>query len=109
MSSVEVIITNGTKIKQFSHLCMYNDAPFYSQLSDQLINGNLHLHSPYCAHLGELIHRLEPMVNTLGQELCKLLVVEDLERTARRYFTNCTWMKTMVVVTVSRLHKDGTV
>jgi hypothetical protein len=49
------------------------------------------------------------MVNTLGQELCKLLVVEDLERTARRYFTNCTWMKTMVVVTVSRLHKDGTV
>jgi hypothetical protein len=49
------------------------------------------------------------MVHTLRQELCKFLVVEDLERTARRDFTNSTWMKTMVMVTVSRLHKDGTV
>jgi hypothetical protein len=49
------------------------------------------------------------MVDTLRKELCKLLVVEDLERTARRNLTNCTWMKPMVMVTVPRLHKDGAV
>lgn len=36
-------------------------------------------HLPYGAHLCKFVYSLKTMVNTLGEELRKFLVVEDLE------------------------------
>ena len=38
---------------------------------------------PDGAHLGQLVHGLEPVVDGLGEQGGKLLVVEDLEATTR--------------------------
>ena len=51
-------------------------------------------HIPYCAHFGQLIHSLEPMVDRLREEGGKLLVVEDLEAAAGGNLANCCRMKT---------------
>jgi hypothetical protein len=69
----------------------------------------LHKWHPYGAHLCKFVDSLKAMVDTLGEELRKFLVVEDFEWTSRRNFTNSTWMKTMVMITVPRLHKNSTV
>ena len=42
----------------------------------------LHEGHPDGAHLGELVDRLEPVVDGLGEEGGELLVVEDLEAAA---------------------------
>lgn len=49
------------------------------------------------------------MVHTLGQQLCKLLVVEDLEWAARWNLAHGGGVEAMVVVTVTRLDEDGRV
>lgn len=58
------------------------------------------------AHFSQLIHSLEAVVHALGQQSGKLLVIENFETTARRYFADCGWVKCVVVVAVARLHKD---
>lgn len=63
----------------------------------------------YCTHLGELIDCLKAMVDTLAQQLSKLLVVEDLQTTARRDLTDGGWVETVVEVTGSTLHKNTAV
>ena len=83
---------------------------------------------PDGAHLGQFIDRLKPMVHRLGQQGCKLLVIEYLEAATRRYFANGSWVEPgiyidnynyildpkyvylpMMVVTVPRLYKYGTI
>ena len=83
---------------------------------------------PDGAHLGQFIDRLKPMVHGLGQQGCKLLVIEYLEAATRRYFANGSWVEPgiyidnynyildpkyvylpMMVVTVPRLYKYGTI
>lgn len=61
------------------------------------------------AHLGQLVHGLEPVVDGLGQQSGELLVVEDLETATGWYFTHGCWMEAVVVVTVPGLDKDGRV
>ena len=81
---------------------------------------------PYCAHFGQLIDSLKPVVDGLREESGELLVVEDLEAASGGNLANCCRMKTvkgaflchtiflsviipMVVVTVPGLDKYRTV
>lgn len=61
------------------------------------------------AHLGELIDDLEAVVNGLGQELSKQLVVEDLEAAAAGDLAHCGGMEAVLEITVSALDKDAAV
>lgn len=63
----------------------------------------------YRAHLGQLVDGLEAVVDGLGQELGKLLVVEDLEGAAGRDFAHGAGVESVVVVAVAALHEDGRV
>jgi hypothetical protein len=49
------------------------------------------------------------VVDTGRQQLGKLLVVEDLERAAWRNFADGAGVELVVVITVTRLNKYGTV
>lgn len=60
---------------------------------------------PNRAHLGELVYRLKSIKHRLCQKLGELLVVEDLQRTTRTYFTNGAWMEVVVVVAKARLYE----
>jgi len=62
---------------------------------------------PDGAHLGQLVHSLEPVVHTLGQQRRKLLVIENFETAAWRDLADGGGVETVVVVAVPRLHKDG--
>ena len=48
---------------------------------------------PDGAHLGQLVHRLEAVVDGLGEQGGELLVVEDLQAAARRDLAHCGWVK----------------
>lgn len=61
------------------------------------------------AHLCELIHSLKAVVDGLGQQLCKLLVVENLQAATTRYLAHSCGMEAMVVVTVATLDEDTAV
>lgn len=63
-------------------------------------------HPPYSAHFGEVKHRLVAVVDTLGQQLGELLVVEDLERAAGRNLAHGGGVEAMVVVAVPGLDED---
>jgi len=65
----------------------------------------LHKAHPDRTHFGQLVHCLESMVDRLCEKSGKLLVVENLETAARRNLAHRGRMESMVVVTVSRLHK----
>lgn len=65
--------------------------------------------SPYCAHFCEVKDSLVAMIDTLREELSKLLIVEDLEGTAWWDLAHCGGVEAVVVVAVARLHKDGRV
>lgn len=58
-------------------------------------------------HLRQLVDSFETMINALGQQLCKLPVVEDLQRTSGRYLTHGGGVEPVVVITVSTLDEDG--
>ena len=58
-------------------------------------------------HFGELKDGLKSLVDALGKELSKILIVEYLERAAWRNLTNSSWMEVMRVVAVTTLHKYG--
>lgn len=60
-------------------------------------------------HLGQLIHHFETMIYWLGQQLGKELVVEDLEAAATGDLADSGWVETMLVVTVTALHKNTAV
>lgn len=59
------------------------------------------------AHLRQLINRFEAMIDALGQQLRELPIIEDLERTTRRYFTYGGRVEAVVVVTVATLNENG--
>ena len=61
------------------------------------------------AHFGELVDGLEALVDRLRQELGKLLVVEDLQAAAGRYFADGGRVEPVGVVTLPTLDKDGSV
>lgn len=67
----------------------------------------LHKAHPDRAHLRQLVHRLEPVIDRLRQQLRKLLIIEDLQRATGRDLAHCARMEAVVVVAVAALHKDG--
>ena len=64
---------------------------------------------PDGAHLGQLVHCLEPVGDGLGEQGGELLVVEDLQAAAGRDLADCGWVKAVMVITVPRLDEDGRV
>lgn len=74
-------------------------------------SGAAHLHEAHSngAHFGEFIHRLEPVVHRLCQELGKLLVVEDFQAAPAGDLADSSRMEAMVVVAVPTLHEDAAV
>ncbi len=61
------------------------------------------------AHLGEFVDGLEPLVDGLGQELSKLLIVENLQTASGRNLADGRWVEPVGVVTLPTLDKDGPV
>lgn len=57
-------------------------------------------------HLGQLINGLEAVVDGLGQQLSKLLIVENLQAAAAGNLTHSCGMEAVVVVTVTTLDED---
>lgn len=47
------------------------------------------------------------MINTLREQLCELLVIENLERASWRNFAHRARMEAVMVVAVARLNEDG--
>ena len=64
---------------------------------------------PNGTHLYQIIYSLKIIINRLRKQLCKFLVVENFQGTAWRDLTHCCRVKTMAVVAISTLHKDGRV
>lgn len=64
---------------------------------------------PESAHLSKLVHCLKPMVHRLSQELCKLLIIENLQAAATGDFADGGGMEPVVVVAVPTLHEDAAV
>jgi hypothetical protein len=62
---------------------------------------------PYGTMFGEFIHRFVPMVHTLRQQLCKFLIVEDLQCTLRRNLAHGGRMEAVMEVAVPALHEYG--
>lgn len=60
-------------------------------------------------HLGQLIHHFKTVIDWLGKQLGKELVVEDFEATATGNLADSGWVETMLVVTVAALHKNTAV
>lgn len=61
------------------------------------------------AHLGELIDDLEAVVDGLGEQLGKQLVVEDLEAAAARDLAHGGGVEAVLEVTVAALDEDAAV
>lgn len=61
------------------------------------------------AHLGQLVDHLKAVVDVLGEQGGKLLVVENLEGAAGRDLAHRRWMEAMPMVAVAALHKDAAV
>ena len=57
------------------------------------------------AHLRELVHRLEAVVDGLAEQRGELLIVEDLERAARRDLADGRGVEAVVKITVTTLYK----
>ena len=64
---------------------------------------------PDRAHLCELVHGLEAVVDGLAEQLRKLLVVEDLEAAAGRDLADGRRVEVVVVVAVAALNEDAAV
>lgn len=63
----------------------------------------------YGAHTGECIHSLEALRDAGVEELCKLLVVEDLEVAVWRDLDHSGRVPAVSLVAVGTLHEDGRV
>lgn len=64
---------------------------------------------PDGAHFGELIDGFEAVVDGLGEQLCKLLVVENFQATFPGNLADGGGVEAMVVVTVTTLDEDAAV
>lgn len=62
---------------------------------------------PNSAHLCELIDSLKAMIDRLGKQLCKLLVVKDLEAAATGDLAYGSGVEAMVIVAISALYKNA--
>ena len=58
------------------------------------------------AHLGQLVHRFEAVIDALGEKSGEFLIVEDLETAAGRYLTDSGGVEPVVVVAVATLNED---
>ena len=58
-------------------------------------------------HLDKVEDMIKSIVDTLGKEFSKFLIVEDLESTAWWNFTHSSWMKSMEVIAVTAMDKYG--
>ena len=76
------------------------------RLPPVLLAPALHEGHPDGAHPGQGVHRLEALVDGLGQQGGELLVVEDLEVAARRDLADGGGVPAVLLVAVRRLHKD---
>lgn len=61
------------------------------------------------AHLSELIDDLEAVVNRLGEELSKQLVVKDLEAATAGDLTDGGGMEAVLEITIAALDEDAAV
>lgn len=59
------------------------------------------------AHFRELVDSLKSVVDGLGEQLSKLLIVEDLETAAAGDLADSSGVKPVVVVAVPALHKNA--
>lgn len=60
-------------------------------------------------HFGELIHRLESMIDRLGQKLSKLLIVKNFEAAAAGNLADSGRMEAVMKVAVPTLYKYAAV
>ena len=58
-----------------------------------------------CAHFRELVDGLETVVDGLAEQRGELLIVEDLERAARRDLADGRGVEAVVKITVTTLYK----
>ena len=77
-----------------------NEEKIHTYLSVVLGAPSLHEGHSDGAHLGQLVHCLEPVVDGLGEQGGELLVVEDLEAAARRDLADRGGMKAVMVIAV---------
>ena len=64
---------------------------------------------PDCTHFSEFEDCFISVLDGLAEERSEFLVVEDLEGAAGGDLADCRGVKSMVVVAVAGLHKDGAV
>lgn len=64
---------------------------------------------PDGTHLGKLIYHLKAVINRLGKQLGKELVVENLQAAATGDLADSCWVEAMLIVTVAALHKNAAV
>ena len=69
----------------------------------------LHKAHANCAHFCEFVDGLKALVHTLCQELGEVLIVEDFQAAPRRNLTHSGCMKSMGVVAVVTLDKNGSI
>lgn len=62
-----------------------------------------------CAHFRQLIYRLKTVIDTRGKQLRKFGIIEYPQRASSRYFAYSRRVEAVVVIAVTRLHKDRTV
>lgn len=60
-------------------------------------------------HLCELVHGLETLVDRESQKLGKLLIIKDLQTAVRRDLADSCRVKTVGMIALSALDKDGIV
>ena len=61
------------------------------------------------AHLCECVDSLKALIHTLGKELSKILIVENLQRATGRYFADGGGMKMMSEVAISTLDEESSI
>lgn len=69
----------------------------------------LQRYSPNRTHFSEFIDCFKTVVDRLREQLCKLLIVEYLERAAGWDLAHCRRVEAVMVITIPRLYEDRTV
>ena len=69
----------------------------------------LHKAHTNCAHFGELKNCFKSLIDTLCEELCKILIVEYFQGASRGDLANGGGMKMVGIVAVTTLDKDGSI
>lgn len=81
----------------------------FSEMQEKTKNPYFNKAHSNSTHLGQLIHHFKTMIDWLGKQLGKELVVEDLEAATTGDLADSGWVETMLIVTVAALHKNTAV